>query len=129
MRYIAELQRFDSAHVTVCEGNDLSAVQETATALYTALIPEIFHQGKDYVRERLNPTLHTKKRLRLDEDEIDNCQQYARDGVSGYLRTKEWGIGVYDTQPGGPEQEYAVLVFWVGATREDPKSERKVVRP
>jgi hypothetical protein len=126
MRYIAELQRFDDAHVTVCEGDNLFAVQETATAIYTALIPEILNQGKDYVRARLNPTDHAKKRLHVDEDEIQNCQQYARDGVSGYLRAKEWGIGVYDTQPADPDQKYAVLVFWVGTTREDPVSERKV---
>jgi hypothetical protein len=128
MRYIAELQRFDSAHVTVAEGPHLAMVQEAAIAIYTALIPEILNQSKDYVRDRVNPTLQGKERLRVDDDEIETCRQLQRDGVSGYLRAKEWGIGVYDTQPENLNANYSELVFWVGATREDPRSERKVVR-
>lgn len=124
MRYIAELQRFDSAHVTVCEGDNFFAVQEAATTIYAALVPAILREGDAYIAEMTR--IASSK---TDPDEHQNAIGYRRDGISGLMRPKEWGIGVYDTQPEDPEQEYAVLVFWVGATREDPKSERKVVRP
>lgn len=100
LRYTAQLQRFDDAHVEVAQGDDRGEIVAAATAVYTALIPTIIGNGHEALRASRNSEL-------LDEKQ--DAIEYIRDGISGLLRAQEWGVGVY---------ENANLIFWIGATRE-----------
>jgi hypothetical protein len=103
MRYVAVLQRFDDAHVDVAESDVREEVVAAAVAVYTALVPTVLAEGGEFLKQQRRSDL---------EDESEDALNYQRDGISGRLRAKEWGVGVY---------EGTDLVYWIGATREKPR--------
>lgn len=106
MKYVAQLQRSDDPHVTVCEGDSRDEVVAAAQALYVALVPMILNIGHNII---------DKEARSAEED--DEVRVHARNAklfgwmVSEQLRAQEWGIGVYSDKD---------MIFWVGATRDDP---------
>lgn len=110
MKYVAALQRSDDAHVVVCEGDTRDEVIAAAQALYVALVPMILNLGHNVI--------NSEARGGAKSDDVEHeVQQHAKDAmqhgwlVSEHLRAQEWGISVYEDKE---------LVFWVGATRDDP---------
>lgn len=113
MQFEARLQRFDDAGVLVAEGILLDQVVAAATAIYTALIPQLIPRGHTFIRDRMGDASSGEY---LDRNQVEDC-----------LRAQEYGVAVYELvkRPThqSPDAEYETvpkLVFWLGANREDP---------
>lgn len=132
MRYVATLQRFDDAHVDVAESDSRAEAVTAATIIYAALVPTIIGHGIDELSRDL-----AQLRQDFGEDSDDYREMHAAasfgNTMSAQLRAREWGVGVYDTEadePGSttaptPKTDVPQLIFWLGATREQPRLNRK----
>lgn len=116
MRYIGQLQRYEDAHVDVIQSEYEREAINAAIALYAALVPQITTAGFHQLQAELS--------YENDKASRQAAESYKKDGVSGQLRAQEWGVGVYDTQSGelsDDDRSIPRLIFWIGATRDDPK--------
>lgn len=119
MRYKADLQRFDSFHSRIAEGDDRDAVIYAATQVYAALVPTILNRGNQAIRSRAEE----EKLDHADTDTTwqDTLKNMPNHGLSSALSAEEWNITVYDHRPPTTRERRPKdpdVVFTIGATLE-----------
>lgn len=118
MRYRANLQRFDSHHNTVAEGNDLDAVIYAATEVYTSLVPTILNRGHDAIERRARAERDSYGEYGGgDSTWRDTQKNLENDGLSACLSAEEWNVTVYDRED-KDNHGYPPVVFTIGPTLE-----------
>ena len=118
MRYVAVLQRFDTAHVDVASGTKPGPVIDAAMRIYSQLIGEILMRGLIAIKNRAIDEKTDAGPESFWRDTQDNLQY---DGIATQLSAEEWNVTVYDREAVDPANLIPIpneVIFTVGATLE-----------